>query len=574
MEKELSSKLSNRLLRNAYLVLAIAFFFFVFQQQARSATHITSGVQGQDRKANELVVKLYPSEPGQRLQSLLLQEVSQVLGQNALLSIRPLKTDSSLNVLRFKPGTVMEKAAKLLSSMSTVRYAEPNYILRALTGEPNDPDFAKTWGLHNTGQADNAGQVGIPGADINVLPLWKNGITGSKEMVVAVIDTGVQWDHPDLADNLYVNTAEIADNGIDDDGNGFIDDRHGWNFEGDNNNSSDDNGHGTHCAGTIGGVGNNGVGVAGVSWKASLMPIKFLSASGSGTLADAVESINYATTMNVHIMSNSWGGGGFTQSMKDAIVAAKEKGILFVAAAGNSSADNDSTPAYPASYDVDNVLAVAATDNRDNLADFSSYGRTKVHVAAPGVKVYSSVPGGGYAHFSGTSMATPHVAGAAALLMSNQSDWDYAEVKRRLIVTSDPVPSLRRRVASRGRINVENALNGVIPPNDDPDENSWTDVSGNIESDHPYENAKEYTFEISEPGAKFIRVHFEKIDTEARYDVVSLIDASGNAVEQLSGQHENYMTDYVRGEKATIRFVSDNSITSWGFKINRIQVVR
>ncbi len=526
----------------------------------------------------ELVVKFKKVGSGVKVKSLALETLVKVMGKESILSIRPIKTRQDMSVIRFAEDKDIVEAAKVFSGESYISYAEPNYLYHALDdGIPNDPDFGKVWGVYNTGQNDSRGSAGKPGADVNVLPLWQQGIVGSKNIVVAVIDTGVDWDHPDLKDNIYINPGEAgskANNGIDDDNNGFVDDIHGWNFAGKNNNSRDDNDHGSHCSGTIGSTGNNGVGIVGVNWRVSIMPVKFLDARGGGTLADAVSSIDYARMMHVNVMSNSWGGGGFSQALKDAIVEAKNAGILFIAAAGNESNNNDSSPTYPAGYKEENVIAVAALDNQDRIASFSNFGAKTVHVAAPGVNVYSTVKGGKYNSFSGTSMACPHVAGVAALLKSANSDWDYNEIKRRLIATSDPIQELRNKVLAKGRVNAANAMNGVAPPSDEPDESQWVDVPYVVESEHPYQNRQNYEFEIKHSGAKFIRVHFSKIETEAKYDKVILKNARGEAIETITGNFTNYTTDYVSGGSAKVFLTTDYSNTGWGFAIDKIQVIK
>jgi subtilisin family serine protease len=288
----------------------------------------------------------------------------------------------------------------------------------------------------------------------------------------------------------------------------------------------------------------------------------------------AVNAINYATKMHVNIMSNSWGGGGYSDALKNAISAAKDAGILFVAAAGNESNNNDGNPTYPAGYQVDNVVAVAATDNQDKIASFSNYGASTVHVAAPGVKVYSTTKGGTYSVFSGTSMATPHVAGISALLLSANPGWSYAEIKDRLIKTSDPVPGLRRKVAAHGRVNAYNALKGIVPPNDDPDESLWKSVSKSIESPHPYANNQDLTFTVKQAGAKYLRLHFEKIEVEANYDKVIVQTPSGEVIEEITGNAANYTTGYVKGDTLVIHLKSDESNTAFGFKLDAYQVIQ
>ncbi|MCX6356519.1 MAG: S8 family serine peptidase [Candidatus Aureabacteria bacterium] len=342
---------------------------------------------------------------------------------------------------------------------SLIEYAEPNYILNA-DAIPNDPEFSKLYAMKNTGQ-----NGGTAGADIDAEGAWD--LATGDSVVVAVIDTGVDYTHPDLAANIWANGNEIPGNGIDDDGNGYVDDVRGWDFKNNDNDPFDDHSHGTHCAGTIAAVGNNGVGVAGVCWHAKIMPIKFLGADGSGTVADAAKAIHYAALMGARVMSNSWGGGGFSQTLKDAIEEAYAAGALYVAAAGNSGGNNDLAPHYPSSYECANVVAVAATDNNDALADFSCYGAVSVDIGAPGVGILSTVPGGGYASYSGTSMATPHVAGAAALLLARAPGMSVTDVRAALLQGAEPVSSLDGKVASGGRLNLIQAINpenDTVPP--------------------------------------------------------------------------------------------------------------
>ncbi|MBI1871608.1 MAG: S8 family serine peptidase [Chlamydiae bacterium] len=354
----------------------------------------------------------------------------------------------------------MELARMYLAS-GLVDYAEPDYIVQTMA-IPNDPSFSSLYGLNNTGQTG-----GTVDADIDAPEAWD--ITkGSTSVVVAVIDTGVDYSHQDLSTNIWTNPGEIANNGKDDDGNGYVDDIRGWDFVNKDNDPMDDNKHGTHVSGTIGGVGNNGVGVAGVSWTVKIMPLKFLSGSGSGYTSDAVSAVIYAAKNGAKIMSNSWGGGGYSQALYDAIKLADSKGCLFVAAAGNSSSNNDQVPNYPSNYNVQNVIAVAATDHNDNLASFSSYGVKTVHLGAPGVSIYSTLPNNSYGSLSGTSMATPHVAGACALVWGGNQSWNYLKVKNQILANVDKISSLSDKVISGGRLNVYKAFQGLetIPPAD------------------------------------------------------------------------------------------------------------
>ena len=338
-----------------------------------------------------------------------------------------------------------------------IEYAEPNYIVTIDQTLPNDPNFVKLWGLSNPD---------YPGCDIYAPGAW-DVQTGSRDVIVAVIDTGVDYNHPDLRDNIWTNPDEIAGNGIDDDGNGFIDDLHGYDFCNDNGDPMDDHYHGTHCAGTIGAAGDNGIGIVGVNWHISIMPIKFLDEEGSGYTYDAVRAVAYATLMGADVMSNSWGGGDYSQALKDAIDAAGDRGILFVASAGNSGVNIDQRPSYPASYTSENIIAVAATDDKDAKASWSNWGFTSVDIGAPGVGIYSTRPGNSYGYLSGTSMACPHVAGAAALVKAQYHDLTSGGVKNKILYGANKIPSMEGKVSSGGRLNLFKALrDDDIPPAD------------------------------------------------------------------------------------------------------------
>ncbi|MFH1219249.1 MAG: choice-of-anchor D domain-containing protein [Candidatus Eisenbacteria bacterium] len=409
--------------------------------------------------------------------SLLVSSVDAIAAEGAfvpgqvLIKFKPTATATEREAVRSDLGATESKALALIGAevwritnyavenavdryagSAEVQYIEPNYIVTALE-IPNDPMFNQLWGLNNTGQTG-----GTPGADIDAVRAW-DVFKGSDQVLVGVIDTGVDYTHPDLAANIWTNPGEgpVA-NGVDDDGNGFIDDIHGWDFVNGDNNPMDDHGHGSHCSGTIGAVGDNGVGVTGVNWTVRIAAIKFLDAGGSGSNADAVLAIQYATTIGVKIMSNSWGGGSYSQAMYDAIQAAYSAGILFMAAAGNDGADNDVYPHYPSSYDLPNVVAVAATDNNDNLAYFSCYGLTSVDLGAPGVDILSTAPGSNYATMSGTSMATPHVSGVAALIWGRFPGITADGVKTLLLNSTDHLVSLEGKCVSEGRLNAFNAL--------------------------------------------------------------------------------------------------------------------
>jgi subtilisin family serine protease len=295
-----------------------------------------------------------------------------------------------------------------------------------------DPDLSKAYGLAKIGATD----------------AWKD-FRGSKDFIVADIDTGIDYNHEDISFNLWRSKDEK--------GKDFV----GYDFVHNDNMPFDDNEHGTHTAGTIGAVGGNGKGVSGVTQRVSLMALKFLSGEGSGTSADAIRAIDYAISHGAKVLSNSWGGKGDdnNKALKDAIERARAKDVLFIAAAGNDGTDNDgSDPAYPASFDNDNLIAVAATDSSDQMAFFSNYGKKTTHLAAPGVNVYSTVPGNKYTQLSGTSMACPHVAGAAALLWSRHPDWNYKKVKETLMNSTDKLSALQGKTITGGRLNILKAL--------------------------------------------------------------------------------------------------------------------
>jgi serine protease len=395
----------------------------------------------------------------------------------------------SFNIRRIHSRSkTTEALVNQLRSNPNIIYAEPNYILRTDT-IPSDLRFSELYGLLNTGQAIQ-GVVGSAGADIKAEPAWSL-TTGTETVVVGVVDTGVDYNHPDLAANMWSNPGGIGNCAAG---------THGYNAITGTCDPLDDHFHGTHVAGTIGAVGNNGIGVVGVNWRTSIMALKFLNSGGSGTTADAIEAIDFAVQariagVNIRILSNSWGGGGFSQALLDVINKANDNGILFVAAAGNSSSNNDITPHYPSSYNAPNVLAVAATDNRDAMASFSSYGATSVDLGAPGVNTLSTAPNGAYRYLSGTSMATPHVSGAGALILSTNSSLTTAELKSQIMSGVDLIPSLAGRTVTGGRLNVCNAIPGCGTTDFSVAINPSTLTTGNTST-----NSLSYTVFITRTG--------------------------------------------------------------------------
>ncbi|HXH41827.1 MAG TPA: S8 family peptidase, partial [Thermoanaerobaculia bacterium] len=376
--------------------------------------------------------------------------------------------DHGEQISKLKSGTIWrlhsaslptDALTSALQRNPNIVYVEPNYILH-LVDVPNDPSYPQLWGLKNTGQTIS-GSPGIAGADISAEAAW-SVTTGSSTIVVGVVDTGVDYTHPDLAANIWSNPG----------GKGNVlcaAGTHGFNAITNTCDPRDDHYHGTHVSGTIGAVGNNALGVVGVNWTTSIMALKFLDASGSGTTAGAITAIDFAVQakidgVNVRILSNSWGGGGFSKALLDEINKANENDILFVAAAGNDAVSNDTSPHYPANYSTPNMISVAATDNRDALASFSDFGATSVHLGAPGVNVLSCYPGGSYIYLSGTSMATPHVAGVAALVLAKTPGLTTAQVKSAILTNTDPISSLSGKTITGGRLNAAKAVGAPLGP--------------------------------------------------------------------------------------------------------------
>jgi len=425
------------------------------QDQAQNETMQVENMDGVEVVEGEAIVRF--DTPKEELQTYLNHAVSMV---NASMH-RGIGPDG-LNIFHMRSKAMNTRALlELLSRLPGVRYVEPNYVYRRqLT--PNDASFGSLWGMNNTGQTIQ-GQVGVADADIDAVQAWDVS-TGSSSIVVGVIDTGVDYNHPDLAANVWSAPAAFSVTV----GGQTINcpaGSHGFNAVTNTCTPLDDNNHGSHCSGTIGARGNNSSGVVGVNWTTSIMGLKFLSASGSGNTADAIECIDFAIQAknifgagaNVRVLSNSWGGGGFSQALLDAINRANNANMLFVAAAGNNNSNNDTTAFYPANYNATNVLSVAATDNRDAKSSFSNFGATTVDLGAPGTNILSTVRNGGFAFFSGTSMATPHVSGAAALVLSRCA-LSTAELKANLMNNVDPISSLAGRTVTGGRLNVDRAI--------------------------------------------------------------------------------------------------------------------
>ncbi|NDC38590.1 MAG: hypothetical protein EBZ48_11125, partial [Proteobacteria bacterium] len=413
----------------------------------------------------EVVVEFSSRAPLSRVQSsrlasttirgASLRETLSIANPSARVAVSP-ALQASVGVASSTPEQAAKDACAALQreNPTEVKYCSPNYIVHA-GSNPNDSRFGELWGMSSSSGIDGARAWDVT--------------TGSDNEVVAVVDTGIDYTHPDLAANVWTNPGEIPGNGIDDDGNGYVDDLHGINAATNSGNPMDDNGHGTHVSGTIAAVGDNNLGVAGVNWHTKVVAAKFLSAGGSGTLSDAIKAIDYIVDLknrgvNIRVMNNSWGGGGYSAPLYNAIARANAAGIIFVAAAGNESNDNDSSAAYPSGYELPNVVSVAAVDQEGNLASFSNYGAQTVDIAAPGVSILSTLPGGGYGRYSGTSMATPHVTGALALLLGHEPDLSAAQAIERLYTSGRTLSTLSGVVRTARMLNVGRMVTGDTTP--------------------------------------------------------------------------------------------------------------
>lgn len=484
--------------------------------------------------------------------------------------------DKELGIYKVKFDSGVLSQVERLKERSGIEFAEPNYKLSVSTKPvpvPRDPLWIKMWGLKNYGQNSPNGAEGLEKSDIQALEAW--AVTkGSRDVIIAVIDTGIDYNHPDLKANMWVNEAEL--NGVpgqDDDGNGYSDEIYGWNFVSSNRSEPyhgqlghpdplDDNDHGTHCAGTIGAVGNNQTGVVGINWNVRLMALKFLDANGSGDTGDAIRAVKFAADNGADVMSNSWGGGASSEAMRKAILYAEKKGAIFVAAAGNSAADNDQTDNYPSNYEVESIVAVAATDNRDRLADFSSYGFKTVHLAAPGVDIMSTVPldpyekREPYSAFSGTSMATPHVSGAIGLLLAADPTFkkNPKAIKQRLMDTVDVLPNLTPVVASGGRLNLYNLVTGKVNANQLLTQSGWTETSYSLSTPRYPKEKIDNVWSVDMPGAKAIQLHIKGSEYDSAYDVAVIYDEQFRKIMSVPVAVEDTWLPPVLGSKVHIKF--------------------
>lgn len=422
---------------------------FVLEGQSKTTVY-----QGQTVAAKRIIVKMKSKykKPKKILHEYSVQSVRRISAND-----NSAKIWQNLYIVKLKHKKNLAKVIKKLNNNHKVKYAEPDYILTT-EAIPNDTNFSFLWAMNNTGQSS-----GTVDADIDATEAWDISYDCSA-VAVGVIDTGIDYNHADLVANMWQNPGEIAGDGVDNDKNGYVDDIYGYDFANNDNNPMDDNSHGTHVAGTIGGIGNNAVGVAGVCWNVKLVALKFMTASGSGYSSNAIKAINYAHQMGIKITNNSWGGTIYSQSLYDAIKSVQDEQI-FIAAAGNSSVDIDSTPFYPSAYNLPNIISVTATNRTD--AQVFNYGAVSVDIGAPGSSIYSTIPGG-YGTKSGTSMATPHVAGAAALIWSYQPALSNLQIKETLMNSGDSIVSLAGKTVSGKRLNINNALLSLTHVNQPP----------------------------------------------------------------------------------------------------------
>jgi len=406
--------------------------------------------RGKAYMTGEVIVQFSPSATASQRTRALSMVGGQALGH--------FKNDLAL--ARIPAGVAMGKALDALEADGAVAFAEPNWIYQH-TAVSNDPLFTSgaLWGMY--GDASSPANTYGSGA----AEAWAAGHTCGSDIYVGIIDEGFMYAHEDLAANAWTNPFDAVD-GVDNDGNGYVDDTHGWDFDGNNNTTFDGTGddHGTHVAGTIGGVGGNGIGVAGVCWDVTLISGKFLGRRG-GTTANAVLAVDYFTDLkqrhglNIVATNNSWGGGGFSQALSDAIERANGAGILFIAAAGNETVNNDASPHYPSSYDNANIVAVASITSTGGLSSFSNWGASSVDIGAPGSSIQSTLPKSskgkvisGYGAYSGTSMATPHVTGAAALYASTHAGASHLQIRDALL-NGTPTASLAGKTVTGDRLN-------------------------------------------------------------------------------------------------------------------------
>ncbi|HON45119.1 MAG TPA: S8 family serine peptidase [Planctomycetota bacterium] len=383
--------------------------------QHRADMHNIQAMLAEEHSKNTIMVRF--------IDTALEEEQSAILSKLSIQKQIKINLVKNLYVLKLQDNSSLEEALQILLLEEKVQYAVPSYKRKLLGTYPNDPDLGQQWHLDK----------------IQAPQVWDTH-TDASDIIVAVIDSGVDYTHPDLQDNMW------------DDGHGNC----GYDFCNNDNDPMDDNGHGTHVAGIIGAVANNGIGISGICWRVKIMALKFLDDFGSGEDAHAIQCMDYAIQHGAKILNNSWGGEGEYDPLLDAIWGTHDAGCLFIAAAGNENKNNDEVPSYPANYKVPNIISVGATDKNDNRAYFSNYGVQTVHLAAPGVDIYSTLPDDNYDFDSGTSMACPVVSGAAALCWTKFPILRNIQIKQKILYSVDTLPI--KWNMTQGRLNVKKLL--------------------------------------------------------------------------------------------------------------------
>lgn len=484
------------------------------------------------------------------------------------ISIKDQTPDGQIFLLNIGSKNLL-RAIRELAVTGRFLYIYPNYIYHiyedTIVEAPNDPLWKDLWAFENTGQTFKIKEketgvvkefVGTPGADIKLREAWSYS-RGSRNIIVAIVDTGVYYKHEDLFANIWKNEDEIEGNGVDDDKNGFIDDVRGWNFgnssslpfpmpgeeeDPGNNDPNDGHIHGTHVAGTIGAMGNNSIGVVGINWNVSIMPLRFLGEQGQGSLFGAVNAIKYAVANGARIINASWGANQTAKPLEDAINEATSKGVLFVAAAGNGgpdgiSDDNDKTKNYPSNYTADGVLAVAATLNNDELTWFSNYGSRSVDVAAPGFAIYSTTPkhpefdNKDYLGLSGTSMATPVVAGIAALLLSYKPELSNIQLKSVIMASSESNSKIGGKTVTGGRVDAARAIKMLANNELYIAPNSTELAEGAAYKFSAYGGSGGYKFAVANPDVGTIDENGNFTARKKGETTVKVTDSSGNTAQ-------------------------------------------
>ncbi|UIJ67223.1 S8 family serine peptidase [Bacillus cereus] len=544
------------------LSLGLSFFSFGPSLHVQAATKpsvkdsiMQSLEQNTNFTPNEVLVKFKKFDTPENLKQLQNQFSFEVQHTFPLTQIQLIKFHTDVN---------MKELIQTLNQSPNIEYAEPNYIVSPASSS-NDSYYNSLWGLKNIGQ-NIQGSVGSPNIDINVEEAWTK-TEGYPNITIGIIDTGIDINHPDLKNNIWKNPDEIPGDGIDNDNNGYIDDIYGWDFV--NNNSSvydgTEDSHGTHVAGTIA-AAKNTIGVVGVAPQVKVMSLKFLGTNG-GTISNAIRAVEYAKNKGVTITNNSWGGGGYSQALYDAI---QQSNSLFIAAAGNNGNNADQTPMYPAAYNLSNILSVASITNKGSLSSFSNYGETSVDVAAPGTNILSTLPNNSYGFYSGTSMATPHASGVAALIQSAYPSFSPTEIKNKMMHTTSPLSTLTNKVVAGGLINAGKALQAyqsilyeTEPNNDIASANTLpfnTTLKGSLS-----QNDAQDVFKLDVPSKKDLSISVQNKNIIGLSWVLVRASAPSVYISYPTTMNENTLTSTYTAEQGTYYLIIYNYDAQSGY---------